>query len=171
MRYQLPLVVICVVFLTPAVTANNETVSVSQSVISIDDQTDVANHTWDSDGVTIVFDSDIPRRATITDASAIMDTDDAAEIPFRRVNLDAGLTEVSMAVDQSSTYRGERIVTVAVGETMVALSDGRTPLFDDVDAPMMWMAGIAGAAAVIILQLFLIKRRERKLQNNLYEAM
>lgn len=119
------------------------------AVIAFDDATKLLNHTWSDGDVTLTFQSDYPRTATITDVGSIPDTG-AGNVNYKQVRLSAGRTQVVM---DATLDRGSATVTINVGETLAAVSNPTQPLFENVVRTDLYILAIvtAGSTAFQVL--------------------
>lgn len=108
------------------------------AVIAFDSSTKLLSHDWNDDGtVTLVFESDYPRTATLTDVGSIPDTG-AGNVNYKQVRLSAGRTEVVM---DATLKRGTATVTINVGETLAAVSNPAQPLLSEITRADFYIFG------------------------------
>jgi len=128
----------------------------SSSVIQIDPSTSIESMTWGQEGVTLIFESRVPRQAMLTDVYSVTSSG-ASEVNFKRTQLTAGRTEVYMP---ATSRRGDQSVTVMVGDTMIAVSDPSKPFLTDVQPRHVLLGAIIGG--VTILGMMVVKYRQKR---------
>lgn len=159
MRPAAPLLVVAAaLLLVPTGAGANVTVDTDEepesAVMQIDPSTTIEDMTWTSDGVTLIFQSDIPRRAMLTDVYSVAQSG-ASEVTFKRTQLTSGRTEVYMPATQR---RGDQAITIMVGNTMVSVSDPTKPFLTNV-GPRHVVIGAASSTIILLAGIYLWYRR------------
>lgn len=132
------------------------------SVIAIDSSTQILSADWNQDGVTLVFRSDMPRLATITDVNS-MPSSGAGKVNFKQVKLAPGKTTVQMETTRS---QGSMTVTIGVGNSLVAISNPNKPLLQDVNKSNVYIGIISGAVWLLINLVSQHKYQIRKIRKH-----
>lgn len=153
-----------VLLAAPSAAQDNATTSNTQEdvVIRIDDATAVKDVTWGDGNVTIVFQSEIPRLATVVDSNS-GSSSGASRVNFQRARLNAGRTKFTMPVESTA---GEQVVTVTVGQNMVKLSNPAKPILSDVNRSNVYVAALSGGAFALLWVAATFWWKKRKLRKN-----
>jgi hypothetical protein len=147
-------------FLTAPTLAQNQTTE--EYTIQIDPNTRIVDANWNQEGVSILFESEIPRPITITDVNSIAETG-ASQVNFKRTTLTSGRTRVNMTAE---SRRGSKTITVAAGQNMVAVSNPTQPLLQDVNRSNVYVGIASGALWLLINLVSQHKYQIRKIQKH-----
>ncbi|MFB6158345.1 MAG: hypothetical protein ABEJ95_01650 [Candidatus Nanohalobium sp.] len=158
----LSLLFILLLSLGAAQNSTNTEPSNETSVIAIDSSTKIVSADWSSDGVTLVFQSDLPRIATITDVNS-MPMSGAGKVNFKQVQLASGKTTIQM---QTTSRQGSMTVTIGVGNSLIAVSNPGKPLLQDVNTSNVYIGIISGAIWLLINLVSQHKYQIRKIRKH-----
>ncbi|MBC5793152.1 MAG: hypothetical protein H8Z69_03895 [Nanohaloarchaea archaeon] len=121
-----------------AQSSNSSSSFEDSSIISIDETTKIVNTTWGSNGVKIVFDSEIPKLISITDVNSISSTG-ASTVNFKRTRLSPGMTTVRMDLTMK---RGDMKAIIGSGKTFVSISNPSKPLLSNITRLDFYLEGL-----------------------------
>jgi len=128
-----------------------------------DGSTRIKSVNWSTENVTIVFESDIPRSASLTDLGSIDYTGGTSEVEFKTVTLGVGRTEVVMSAEMGS--RG-KAVSVVVGDSMLVLTKEGSQFLPEPEEKHVVIGSLSGGVTVLLVSLGVVWIKNRRVSES-----